>query len=109
MICYAFPLAHEAELILKHCTEKERFSIGGLHCTLANFGKRRVLVALIGMGEAAAAENTETIFRVFPAQGFRPGRLRRRAGPAAEGGPGGGLDQFQLRGGAGISAHAFRF
>ena len=30
MICYAFPLAHEAELLLKHCTQKESFMIDGL-------------------------------------------------------------------------------
>ena len=65
MICYAFPLAHEAELVLKHCTEKESFAIDGLHCTLANFGKRRVLVARVGMGEAAAGDNTETLFAYF--------------------------------------------
>jgi len=65
MICYAFPLAHEAELVLKHCTEKESFSIGSLHCTLANFGERRVLIALIGMGEAAAADNIATVFQYF--------------------------------------------
>ena len=65
MICYAFPLAHEAALLLKRCTEKESFSIDGLHCTLANFGRRRVLVARIGMGEAAAGENTETLFEYF--------------------------------------------
>jgi adenosylhomocysteine nucleosidase len=65
MICFAFPLAHEAELVLKHCTEKDSFSIGSLHCTLANFGERRVLIALIGMGEAAAADNTATIFQYF--------------------------------------------
>jgi len=65
MICYAFPLAHEAALMLKHCTEKERFSIDDVHCTLANFGRRRVLVALVGMGEAAAGDNIETLFRHF--------------------------------------------
>ena len=65
MICYAFPLAHEAALLLKRCTEKESFSIDGAHCTLANFGKRRVLVALIGMGEAQAGDNTETLFEYF--------------------------------------------
>jgi adenosylhomocysteine nucleosidase len=65
MICYAFPLAHEAELMLKHCTEKESFSIDGLHCTLANLGRRRVLVALVGMGEAAAGDNTGTLFEHF--------------------------------------------
>ena len=70
MICYAFPLAHEASLLLKHCTEKESFSIDGLHCTLANFGKRRVLVALVGMGEAAAAKNTETVFEHFRLKAF---------------------------------------
>ncbi|HEV3272710.1 MAG TPA: hypothetical protein VGZ93_11065 [Candidatus Methylacidiphilales bacterium] len=65
MICYAFPLAHEAEPLLKRCTEKESFSIDGLRCTLANFGARRVLIALIGMGEAAASDNTATIFQHF--------------------------------------------
>jgi adenosylhomocysteine nucleosidase len=65
MICYAFPLAHEAGLLLKRCTEKESFSINGLRCTLANFGTRRVLIALIGMGEAAAGDNTETLFQHF--------------------------------------------
>ena len=70
MICYAFPLAHEASLLLKHCTEKESFSIDGLHCTLANFGKRRVLVALVGMGEAAAGDNTQTVFENFRLKAF---------------------------------------
>jgi adenosylhomocysteine nucleosidase len=65
MICYAFPLAHEASLLLKNCTEKECFTIDGLQCTLANFGKRRVLVALIGMGEAQAGDNTATLFEYF--------------------------------------------
>lgn len=65
MICFAFPLAHEAALLLKHCTEKESFSINGLRCTLANLGQRRVLVALVGMGEAQAADNTATIFEYF--------------------------------------------
>ena len=65
MICYAFPLAHEAGLVLKHCTEKESFTIDGLHCTLGNLGSRRVLVALVGMGEAQATDNTATIFEYF--------------------------------------------
>ncbi len=65
MICYAFPLAHEAELVLKHCTEKESFMVDGLRCTLAHFGKRRVLIALVGMGEAAAIDNTETLLEHF--------------------------------------------
>jgi adenosylhomocysteine nucleosidase len=65
MICYAFPLAHEAGLVLNLCTEKESFTIDGLHCTLGNFGKRRVLVALIGMGEAAAIDNISTVFEYF--------------------------------------------
>jgi adenosylhomocysteine nucleosidase len=65
MICYAFPLAHEAGLLLKRCTEKESFTIDGLHCTLANFGSRRVLVALVGMGEAQAGDNTATLFEYF--------------------------------------------
>jgi hypothetical protein len=70
MICYAFPLAHEAGLLLKHCTEKESFSIDGLPCTLANLGRRRILVALVGMGEASAGENTETIFQHFRLKAF---------------------------------------
>jgi adenosylhomocysteine nucleosidase len=70
MICYAFPLAHEAGLLLSHCTEKESFTIDGLRCTLANFGTRRVLIALIGMGEAAAADNTETLFQHFRIKAF---------------------------------------
>jgi adenosylhomocysteine nucleosidase len=65
MICYAFPLAHEATLLLKHCTEKESFSINGLSCTMGNLGSRRVLVARIGMGEAAAGDNTHTLFQYF--------------------------------------------
>ena len=65
MICFAFPLAHEAELMLKHCTEKESFTIDGLRCTVANLARRRVLVALVGMGEAAATDNTATIFQHF--------------------------------------------
>jgi adenosylhomocysteine nucleosidase len=65
MICYAFPLAHEAAPLLKQCTEKESFSINGLQCTLANFNKRRVLIALVGMGEAQASDNTATIFEYF--------------------------------------------
>ena len=67
MICFAFPLAHEAELVLKRCTEKDSFSIGSLHCTMGNFGERRpnILVALVGMGEAAAADNVATIFQYF--------------------------------------------
>ena len=65
MICFAFPLAHEAALLLKHCTEKESFSIDGLHCTLANLGARQVLIAQIGMGEAQASDNTATLFQYF--------------------------------------------
>lgn len=65
MICYAFPLAHEAGLLLSHCKEKESFTIDGLHCTLANLGRRRVLIAQIGMGEAAAADHMATVFQHF--------------------------------------------
>jgi adenosylhomocysteine nucleosidase len=70
MICFAFPLAHEASLVLKQCTEKEQFSIGNLHCTLANFRSRHILVALIGMGEARASDNTHTIFKHFRLKAF---------------------------------------
>ena len=65
MICYAFPLAHEAELLLSHCKQKESFMIDGVRCTLANFGRRHVLIAQIGMGESAAADNTATILEYF--------------------------------------------
>jgi adenosylhomocysteine nucleosidase len=65
MICYAFPLAHEAEPLLKLCTQKETFFIGGLRCTLANFRDRQVLVALLGMGQEQAGNNTMTIFQYF--------------------------------------------
>jgi adenosylhomocysteine nucleosidase len=65
MICFAFPLAHEAGLVLKRCTEKESFTIDGVHLTLANFRTRRVLIAQVGMGEAAARDNTETVFQHF--------------------------------------------
>jgi adenosylhomocysteine nucleosidase len=70
MICYAFPLAHEAKLLLSQCTEKESFSIGTLHCTLANFRKRHILVTLIGMGETTAAENSQAIFEHFAIKAF---------------------------------------
>jgi len=65
MICYAFPLGHEAAEVLKRCRQKESFSIGGLRCVLGNFGNRRVLVALVGMGQDRARENTRKIFSYF--------------------------------------------
>ena len=65
MICYAFPLAHEAGELLRSCTQKEHFTIEGLDCTLANFRGRPILVALIGMGQVRAAANTEAIFQYF--------------------------------------------
>ena len=65
MICYAFPLAHGADEFLKACTQKEQFSIGNLHCTLANFRGRPIIVALVGMGQNLAAENTAAIFQYF--------------------------------------------
>jgi adenosylhomocysteine nucleosidase len=70
MICFAFPLAHEAALVLRQCTEKESFSIDSLHCTLANFGSRRVLIAQIGMGEAKAGDNTDILFQYFRIKAF---------------------------------------
>ncbi len=70
MICYAFPLAHEAQDLLKDCTQKEQFSIGGLHCILANFRGRPILVALVGMGQETAAENTQIIFQNFRPKAF---------------------------------------
>jgi adenosylhomocysteine nucleosidase len=66
MICFAFPLAHEAESLLKLCRQKDQFIVEGVHCTIGNLGRRtNVLIARIGMGEAAAADNTETIFQYF--------------------------------------------
>ena len=70
MICYAFPLAHEASRILKECTEKEEFTIGDLRCTLGNLGQRQVLIALVGMGQERAMENTRTIFQYFRPKAF---------------------------------------
>jgi adenosylhomocysteine nucleosidase len=70
MICYAFPLAHEAGELLQSCTQKEEFSLGSLRCTLANFRGRPILVALIGMGQTRASENTQTIFQYFRPKGF---------------------------------------
>jgi len=70
MICYAFPLAHEAGELLRRCTQKEQFSLGSLRCILANFRGRQILVALIGMGQARAGQNTETIFQYFRPKGF---------------------------------------
>ena len=70
MICYAFPLAHEAGEFLKLCTQKEQFAIGGLQCTLGNFRGRHILVALVGMGQERATANTELIFQYFRPKGF---------------------------------------
>jgi adenosylhomocysteine nucleosidase len=61
MICYAFPLAHEAA----ECTERESFAIGRLHCTLGNLGGRHVLIARVGMGQERAAEHTRMVFQYF--------------------------------------------
>jgi len=65
MICYAFPLAHEAELFLKGCTGKESFCIDNLSCTMGQLDGRTVLVALVGMGTERARQNTHTIFQYF--------------------------------------------
>ncbi|HUB66016.1 MAG TPA: hypothetical protein VL981_00865 [Candidatus Methylacidiphilales bacterium] len=70
MICYAFPLGHEAADVLKQCRQKESFSIGGLQCTLGNFGNRPILIALVGMGQDRARENTQTIFSFFRLKAF---------------------------------------
>jgi len=70
MICYAFPLAHEASEFLKDCTQKEQFTVNGLRCTLANFRGRPVIVALVGMGQKLAAENTATVFQYFRPKAF---------------------------------------
>jgi adenosylhomocysteine nucleosidase len=65
MICFAFPLAHEAKELLKDCTRKESFAIGQLQCTLGNLGDRSVLIAQVGMGQTLAEENTRVIFHYF--------------------------------------------
>jgi adenosylhomocysteine nucleosidase len=65
MICYAFPVAHEAEQLLAKCTQRESFSIGPMACTLGNLGARQILVAQIGMGQARARESIQTVFRYF--------------------------------------------
>jgi purine-nucleoside phosphorylase len=70
MICFAFPLGHEAAEVLKRCRQKESFSIGGLHCTLGNFDNRHILVALVGMGQDRAQENTQKIFSYFRLKAF---------------------------------------
>jgi adenosylhomocysteine nucleosidase len=65
MICYAFPLAHEAAPLVKICTQKESFSIGELRCTLGNFNDRPVLIALVGMGQETARARVKDIFTYF--------------------------------------------
>ena len=88
MICYAFPLAHEAAPLLALCTQKESFSIGGLKCTLANFHDRPVLIALIGMGRRLARANTETLLSYFPPAWIYSQRLWWRVDAQLEGGAG---------------------
>ena len=70
MICYAFPVAHEAEHLIKKCTQRESFSIGDLPCTLANLGGRQILLAQVGMGQAMSREHTKTIFKYFRPKAF---------------------------------------
>jgi adenosylhomocysteine nucleosidase len=65
MICYAFPVAHEAELLLAKCTQRESFAIGPMVCTLGNLGPRQIVVAQVGMGQARARESIQTVFRYF--------------------------------------------
>ncbi len=65
MICYAFPLADEAKDFLTHCTEKEYFEIGRLRLILSKFRKRKVLVALVGMGPKNASQSVEILFSHF--------------------------------------------
>lgn len=65
MICFAFPLAHEAQEFIKACTETDSFSIGQLHCTTGKLRNRSILVAQVGMGQELAQENTKAIFRYF--------------------------------------------
>lgn len=70
MICYAFPVAHEAGHLLKKCTQQETFSIGTLPCTLANLGARQILVVQLGMGQAQSSENTRKVFKYFRPKAF---------------------------------------
>jgi hypothetical protein len=70
MICYAFPVAHEAQHLLKKCTQQETFSIGTLPCTLANLGGRQILIVQIGMGQAQSSENTKKVFKYFRPKAF---------------------------------------
>lgn len=65
MICYAFPVAHEAGQLLAKCTQRESFAIGATEFTLGNLGARQVLVAQVGMGQARARESIQTVFRYF--------------------------------------------
>jgi adenosylhomocysteine nucleosidase len=70
MICFAFPLAHEAGLVLKRCTAKEPFTVEGLNCTMADFRGRQILIAEVGMGQAQARKNTQTLFNYFRPKAF---------------------------------------
>ncbi len=71
MICYAFPLAHEAESLLKLLQQKDQFTIDGVRCAIGNLDRRpNVLVAQVGMGEAPASDSTETIFQHFKLKAF---------------------------------------
>jgi len=65
MICYAFPVAHEAELLLRKCTQRESFDIGSMPCTLANLGTRQVLIAGLGMGQVRARDHIQKVFQYF--------------------------------------------
>jgi adenosylhomocysteine nucleosidase len=65
MICYAFPVAHEAELVLEKCTQRESFAIGPMTCTLGNLGPRQIVVAQVGMGQARARDSIQAVFRYF--------------------------------------------
>jgi adenosylhomocysteine nucleosidase len=70
MICYAFPLAHEAEPLLRRCTQRETFSLGHVRCTLGNYRDRQILIALVGMGRDRAAAGAELIFTYFRPRAF---------------------------------------
>ena len=65
MICYAFPVAHEAEQLLAKCTQRESFAIGPMPCTLGNLGARQVVIAQVGMGQARARDSIQAVFRYF--------------------------------------------
>ena len=109
MICYAFPVAHEAELLLKKCTQRESFSIGRLPCTLANLGARQILVAARRHGPGALArEHAKVVFRYFRPKAVVLAGYGGALVPQLKLGQVIGLEQFHQRGTAALPAPAFR-